>query len=500
MPKKRKTVENIDNLPLNERIAARERLIEAKLNEISTRAVVPRNTDIILGRDTESKVTRTAAVVSTWQEPPTPNTNYVQVAKEGYGGNEIIYTCIEELCTSAGEAIIRAYDENDNEIEKHEILDLLKQPNPFMNGYDYIASLIMYRSIAGNAYTEMVYNMGGSRVLELWLLRPDRMTVLPSQRNMVGGYRYTLGNYSVDYDVSDIGHYKTRNPLDWRYGLAPMSVILSRTDTDNFAREFTKAFFFNSAVPSTLISFKNVLDDQDRRMISQRLRRDYGGSEGWHNIMVTEQNEVEVKTLGQPMGSQGIAYPELDEINEARLCMVFGVPLTLVGARLGQRNSAYASRVADREIFWNQTLVPIYRELESSFNQWLVPKFKGVAYLKFDLTSVQAFADETDVLHARWRNNFIQGISGWRESRKFVGLVEDPDPDDVMLIPDNLSPIKVKDFVAGNFEALAPPVQAQLNAGTSDGRGDLRNGNGNDDKPFVPKPAGASRNGNGAHP
>lgn len=428
----------------------------------------------------EAKSSSVAGVVSTWQTPPAALPNYERVAREGYGGNEIIYSCIEELCTSAAEPKLQAFA-GKQLLEEHPILNLLANPNPFMTGYDYIASTILYRSIAGNVYTELVYNNIGSEIVQLWIHRPDRFEVLPDPQDMVGGYRFRLGTLVHDFPVDEIMHYKIRNPIDHRYGLAPMSVLLERTDTDNFARQFTKAFFYNSGVPSTLLAFKSMLDEQERNMIQSRFRRDYTGSAGWHSVMVTEDNEVDVKQLGMPMGARGIAYPELDEINEARLCMVFGVPPSLVGARLGVKGGSYANRKADSEAFWNNTLAPIYREIEANFNAFLVPHFKGVDYVKFDLSTVNAFQDETDVQHARWRNNYTQSLVGFRESRMQLGIASDPADDDIMLVPSNMVPVLFKDYKVAKMP-LPPPSAAPFGGGASR-QGDVQNENGNNRKP-----------------
>lgn len=496
----------LEKLPLAERIAARDRMIERELKSRPPVAPTiykpstPTIQNALYPRDDyEEKSSATAAVVSTWQIPPAPLANYERVAREGYGGNEIIFACIEELSSSAAEPVIAAYGHDGTRFETHEILDLLQNPNPYMTGYDYLASLIMYRSIAGNSYTEYVYNNAGTRPVELWLIRPDRMQVIPDPKDMVAGYRFRLGNFEYDYKPEEIMHCKTRNPLDPRYGLAPMSVLLERTDTDNFARAFTKAFFYNSGVPSTLLAFKSMLDDQERGMIQSRFRRDYTGAAGWHNVMVTEQNEVDVKQLGMPMGARGIAYPELDEINEARITMVFGVPPSLIGARLGVKGGSYANRLADREGFWNDTLSPIYKELEDNFNHFLVPHFPDVAYIMFDMSTVQALTKDTDIIHARWRNNYTQSLAGWRESRMQLGIAKDPADDDIMVVPQSMRLITFADFK----KALPPPVQTQSYSGWHDhaANGDVQNENGVQSKPRTdPQVPAGYRNGNGNHP
>ena len=69
------------------------------------------------------------------------------------------------------------------------------------------------------------------------------------------------------------------------------------------------------------------------------------------------------KPVLSQMGQRGLVVPELDEINEARLAMPFGVPLSIIGARLGMASSSYGNRKSDREGFWDETLSPLYKEL-----------------------------------------------------------------------------------------------------------------------------------------
>ena len=63
-------------------------------------------------------------------------------------------------------------------VEDHELLDLLNNPNPFMSRFDMIATMIMHRTIAGHAYLHKERS-GSGRPVELWILRPDRMQVIP---------------------------------------------------------------------------------------------------------------------------------------------------------------------------------------------------------------------------------------------------------------------------------------------------------------------------------
>ena len=372
------------------------------------------------------KISRaTSAVGSTWRQAPMRPANYESIAREGYGANEIIYACIETICTSAAEPKFCAY-RGKQKLETHAILNLLNRPNPFMTRFNFIAGWLLYRNLAGNTFIEKVRPVSGGPPNELWFMRPDRVEALPDPQTFIRGYKYTLGTTSVIYPANDVIHSKTRHALDDVYGMAPMQVLLSRTDTDNFMREFTKSFFYNAAVPAGLLNIKGALDAEEKQAIKGRFRQDLTGPLGWNTLMVIEEAEASYTNMGQPMGQRGIAYPDLDEINEARLCMAFGVPAVLIGARVGIRMRAYGSLKALKASFWEETLIPTYVALEDDLNAYLVPDFQGVDRVRFEVENVRALSEDLNSKATRIVSLYKEGILTRDEARAEMGY--DPAP------------------------------------------------------------------------
>ena len=50
----------------------------------------------------------------------------------------------------------------------------------------------MDKAVGGNSYLQIVVD-GLREPRELWLMRPDRVRVIPSATDYIGGYRYTIG-------------------------------------------------------------------------------------------------------------------------------------------------------------------------------------------------------------------------------------------------------------------------------------------------------------------
>lgn len=416
------------------------------------------------------------AAIQTWQEgvPQQPREPYYRYALEGYSRNELCYACVEELSTSAAEPRIAAYANNlkgkPEQIINHPLVELFEHPNPFTSRYAFIAQLIMYRSVCGNAYVHKVRSASG-KVVQLWTLRPDRMFVVPDEQKHILGWKYILGAQQYFLLAEDVIQFKTRNPLDDWYGLPPLAVIGARVDTDNAMRAFTNSFFNNAGVPAGLLKLSKQATEAEKQSIKDRFHTAVG-SGNWHSLLVldnigTQGGDVSYTPMGLPLGAQGIVLPELDEINEARIPMVYGVPLELIGARLSMLHGNRTTMKEARATFWDETLAPLYQELAADLSLGLIEDFNDADYIDFDLSTVRALQEDQDAKHARVRSDVAAGIKSVQEARAALGDEPEFTADAILAIPNTLELLKATD-------ALNPPAPEPI--------------------PAVPKP---SANGNG---
>lgn len=392
-------------------------------------------------RDTKQAA---GAAVPTWQSgtPQYPQYNYERFARDGYSRNELVYACIEELCTSASEPRLAAYVKGQPEPEKldsHPTLDLFDRPNPFLSRYSLIAGIVLHRSLAGNAYIEKVRSRSG-QVVELWLLRPDRVKVIPDRVKHIMGYEYRIGPDRFLLPTNDVIHIRANNPLDDYYGMPPLAAAAQRVDVDNFMRQFTASFFSNAGVPAGILNIKQSLDDQDREAVNAQFRQRYGGANGWHSLMVIEGTEAEYQQLGMPVGERGLAMPSLDEINEARIPMAFGVPLELIGARLGMVHGNRSTTKEARATFWDETLVPLYLEISEAITMGMADEYPDVDYYAFDYSDVRALQEDEDAKHKRYRDDMLAGVISREEAREALGYEEDMNPGHTLMLQSGVTP------------------------------------------------------------
>lgn len=360
-----------------------------------------------------------------------PGVTYATYAREGYQRNEIVFACIEQLAMSASEPILigRRKGKTVPEIvTEHPLVDLMNHPNPFLTSEELWGTVIMHLYLAGNAYLEKVRSAAG-KVVQLWIMRPDRVRVVPDRDNYIGGYTYTIGAETITLAPEDVIHLKMRHPLDDFYGMPPLMAASGRVDIDNYMRDFAKAFFQNAGVPAGLLSVKQKLGDSAKADIKGRFKNEFGGPRGWHDLLILDQAEATFTALTMGPGQRGLAVSDLDQIVEARTSMVFGVPLTLVGGRLASMTSSYANKRSDREMFWDLTLAPLYKRLAKKASGAFLatvtgaprPDFSGVDELWFDLSDVKALQEDIDKVRDRERKDMESSACTLEEYRMKAG-------------------------------------------------------------------------------
>lgn len=417
-----------------------------------------------------SRKAAVGSAIPTWQvgQPQYQKQNYLTYSLEGYGRNEIVFACIEELATSAGEPRIAAFRRK-VQIDQHPVLDLFERPNPFMDRFALFATVIMHLAIAGNAYVEIVRSRAGLPV-ELWVLRPDRVYVVPDADTFIREYEYRLEGQIYRVPARDIIHFRERNPLDDYYGLPPLAVAAGRVDTDNWMREFTRSFFRNAGVPAGLLNVKKTVPATERQMIQDRFKNDTSGPGGWHSLLVLDNTDASFQAMGMALGERGLILPELDEIDESRIAMCFGVPLQLIGSRLGMMRAIQSNWREARASYWDETLIPKYQMLAAALNNRLTLEYSDITRLEFDLSTVRALQEDEDLKHTRIRQDVGAGLLSLQEGRVKIGEKPDFAPGAILYTPSNFAPIPA--------DQLDAPVLAPARGGAVGGEGPPEETNG----------------------
>jgi phage portal protein BeeE len=150
--------------------------------------------------------------------------------------------------------------------------------------------------------------------------------------------------------------------------------------------------------PPGLLKTKQKLIDAEVADIRRRWGERYGGYRHWNEPAVLD-SDAEFQKVGLSFEEMG--FDVLDARSEARICMVMGVPPILVGAKIGLDRATYSNYGEARLAWWEDTLIPQYRNFESVIANDLAPDFGDDIAVGFDFGDVSRSTRRASTLASR---------------------------------------------------------------------------------------------------
>jgi HK97 family phage portal protein len=398
-----------------------------------------------------------------------PDSTYENYARSGFGRNELVYACIMKKGRTLPQARMRVYsDRRDEPLEDHRLRRLLAQPNPATNEIEFLMLSVVHLDLAGNCYWLIVRGRDGLPS-ELWPVRPDLIRILPSRRDpRVWSYGFVMdpssGIYGGPAEVipvprSDIIHIKYPNPLDAYFGQAPLRPATRAVAVDNGRTDFVDALLRNDAVPRTVVTTEQEIDEKVLRRLEERWFRGHGGANRGKPAFL--QKGMDIKVLG--LNLTDLEFGDLTGITEARICSAMGVQPILVGAKVGLDRSTFANFHEAKVELWEDALANLQDMFLAGVQTQLLPEFLGVGRpridVRWDTSQVLALQEAESERWERATNALARGGITRNMFLETVGL--DPVPDgDVFL-----TPAGVVETPAGEGTPMREPGQPEPAAG-----------------------------------
>ncbi len=355
----------------------------------------------LLGQAPEAKLSRAAPLLAfanlgrpLWSERETR-----VLAEAGFRRNPIVHRAVRLVSETAASMPVTLFS-GDEEVASHPLLDLLARPNPRQAGETFLEALYVNLLVAGNCYIEQV--SAGNAPGELYLLRPDRMQVVPGPEGWPEAYDYRVGSQSVRYRqegaVPPILHLAQFDPLDDYYGLPPLSAAQVSLDVHNAASAWNKALLDNAARPSGALVYSadgsNMTDEQFQRLKDELEANFQGATNAGRPILL--EGGLDWKPLS--MTPKDMDFLEAKNTAAREIALAFGVPPLLLGLPGDNTLSNYAE--ANRA-FWRTTILPLVGRTMRALATWLSPAYGEPLRFEPDVDRVEALSDERAALWKR---------------------------------------------------------------------------------------------------
>lgn len=368
----------------------------------------------------QSRVARIIGAAPMGQPVWTPR-RFDKLTEEGYQRNPIVYRSVSLI--SRGAASVKwSLNQAGHTLDKHPLTRLIHHPNPQQALPRFIEALTGYLLLSGNAYIEAVGALETGKPLELHLLRPDRIKIIPGHNGLPRAYEYSVSGHSRripalgDGTPSPILHMKTFHPLNDWYGMSPIEAAASAIDQHNQVSSHNLALLQNGARPTGAFEYtQGTMTEDQRETLRDEIER--------HCKRITKTGSPLVLEGGLTWHELGLSPKDLDFVegkylSAREIAQAYGVPSMLVGI---PGDATFANYREARYHLWEDTILPLLEMLKSDFNHWLQPYFGEEGSnleLTYDTESISALTPKRE---AAWTKVAKTDFLTVNEKRRSVG-------------------------------------------------------------------------------
>lgn len=334
------------------------------------------------------------AGVNEWFQAPQRGT--ATAPMEAYGAVGTLYSIVNRLANDTSAQCWHLYKKSkDNrrryaysgmddrvEITDHAALKLLNKPNQFMTLQELIEITQQHIDLTGEGWWLLTNGSYGNFPIEIWPLRPDRVSVVTDPNEFLTGYIYTTPDgQKVPLEKESVIQMRMPNPMDIYRGIGPVQSILTDLDSAKYAAEWNRNFFRNSANPGGIIEVPEKLSDEDFKQLVTRWQEQHKGVNNAHRVSVIENG----KWIPTTISMRDMQFAELRDVSSTVIREAFGMPKFKLGD-VTDVNRATAD--ASERMYARSLLKPRLERIKQALNNDLLPLF-GVSGdgIEFDYDS-----------------------------------------------------------------------------------------------------------------
>tara|TARA_R110000782_G_scaffold117364_4_gene207692 strand:- start:4904 stop:6076 length:1173 start_codon:yes stop_codon:yes gene_type:complete len=291
-------------------------------------------------------------------------------------------------------------------------------------GQGLIETVALHLLLHGNAYVQLLCDADGQPV-ELFALRPERVSVDLDARGWPAGYIYRVGDRVTRHASEDgagrtaILHIKAIHPLDDHYGLGCLGAASGAVAIHNAATQWNKALLDNAARPSGALVYDGGKDgitlsaEQFARLKSEMEAAFQGAMNAGRPMLL----EGGLKWQSLSMSPAEMDFVALKAAAAREIALAFGVPSMLLGL---PGDNTYANYREANKALWRQTILPMMDKILSGIAQGLRGWMPGLE-LAVDLDAVPVLADERS---AEWERISGATFLSDEEKRAHLGFAD----------------------------------------------------------------------------
>ncbi|MEA5366091.1 phage portal protein [Amycolatopsis sp., V23-08] len=291
--------------------------------------------------------------------------------------NGTIFGIVDKTSTAVGKTEWRLYrkaksgkDEDRVEITRHAALSLINKPNPFMTRMELFQTGQQHLDLIGEGCFVVGRSSLASIPLELWPVRPDRMTPVAHPTKYLTGWIYAgPDGEQIPLRTDEVIHVRMPNPTDPYRGLSPVTAVLTDIMGAEYASQWNAAFFRDSAEPGGIIKVDDNLTDDEFTKLATRWEEQHRGVARAHRVGILEAN---MEWVPRAFSQRDMEFTSLRGVTRDAIMEGFGFPKPMLGIT---EDVNRANADAGEYVFAKWLTVPRDDRWKDALNTKLLPLF-----------------------------------------------------------------------------------------------------------------------------
>lgn len=370
--------------------------------------------------------------VRDWYAGAWQNGDYT--SNDAVSSNFSVYSCVSLIANDIGKCPLKFQKIDQNDIwlpsKNQQITDLLRKPNNYQTGAQFVQWWITSKLLRGNAYALKQRNNKGA-VTALYILEPDLVTPLVSDS---GDVYYelkpdNLGNVTEPMLVpaSEIIHDRMCCLYHPLVGISPLHASSASAIHGIRMQNDSSQFFANSSRPGGILTAPGQISDTTALRLKTYFEEKFTGTNSGRVAVVGDGLKFE------PFRMTAVESQLIEQMRWSAevVCATFHVPLYKLGiGAIPTSNNVEALTVE----YYSQALQPLVNDFEICFSIGLGLTEKE--RIAFDLNALFRMDSATQI---KYLTDGLKGIFATNEARKSLNLPPVEGGDSVMSQQQNFS-------------------------------------------------------------
>lgn len=357
-----------------------------------------------------------------------------------YATVEWVYSAVYQIQSNLSRLPLRFYtedkEEKKNYLKDDSRLKVWKRPHPFKSRQMFWMESTGYLELTGELFWYLVRESENQPPVNIIPLRPDRVSIIPHPTEYIQGYVYEINGKKIPFERWEIFYMNYFHPTKDYRGMSPLEAAKNDLILELHSVNWAKDFFKEGMRPSGVYTVPGTLSKDAFDRAQNQINKKYAGKQ--KSLLLEEGTTYTAISLPP----KDVEFIKQRGMTKQGVAAVYGVPPLLMMDL--SDSSLLQNTEIQREIFWDETLIPKITAYQEEIETELLPMF-GIDGLKceFDTSNVKALQENQEKKEKRYWEGFTKAAVSPNEIRVDIyGKETMTDPAmDMTYLPANMFPI-----------------------------------------------------------